>query len=380
MSSPGIEHDLRQQVLRALGAVMDSDKGGDIVTLGMVQDISINGVNVSFAIEVDPKRGPALEPLRQAAQSAVEKIHGIGHVQAVLTAERAAPPELKVRGNAPRGGAAAGGFSHKISSRPVAPQVKHIIAVASGKGGVGKSTVSANLALALAALGKKTGLLDADIYGASQPTMMGRRDKPVTNDDDMIVPLEAHGIKFMSMGFFVAADAPVIWRGPMVHSAVQQLLRDVVWGELDVLVIDLPPGTGDAQLSLAQYVPMSGAVIVSTPQDVALSEAKKGLKMFEKTGVPALGLIENMSYHICSHCGTREHIFGHGGVRAAAAELGVEFLGEIPLEVKVRENADAGTPIVAALPQHPIGEAFKNIAARIWMKLPEQVPTQKLKA
>jgi len=377
MSSPdAAAEQLKQQVLSALATVMDSDKGDNIVSLGMVQDVAVNGVNVSFAIEVDPKRGPALEPLRQAAQAAVEKIPGVAHVQAVLTAERAAPPELKVRGG---NAAGAGGFSHKISSKPVAPKVKHIIAVASGKGGVGKSTVSANLALAFAALGKKTGLLDADIYGASQPTMMGRRDKPVTNAQDMIEPLDAHGIKFMSMGFFVAADAPVIWRGPMVHSAVQQLLRDVDWGALDVLVIDLPPGTGDAQLSLAQYVPMSGAVIVSTPQDVALSEAKKGLKMFEKTGVPTLGLIENMSYHICSHCGTREHIFGHGGVREAAAALNVEFLGEIPLEVKVRENADAGTPIVAALPSHVIAESFKNIAARLWMKLPEQASAQKIK-
>jgi ATP-binding protein involved in chromosome partitioning len=255
-----------------------------------------------------------------------------------------------------------------------------MIAVASGKGGVGKSTVAANLALAFAALGKKAGLLDADIYGASQPTMMGLREKPESNADDMIVPPVRHGLKFMSMGFFVEPDAPVIWRGPMVHSAIQQLLRDVAWGKLDVLVIDLPPGTGDAQLSLAQYVPLSGAVIVSTPQDVALNEAKKGLRMFEKTGVPVLGMVENMSYHICSSCGHREHIFGHGGVKKASDALGVEFLGEIPLQTIIREKADAGLPIVAADPANVAAEAFKNIAARLWMRLPDMKSQQKIKA
>lgn len=226
-------------------------------------------------------------------------------------------------------------------------------------------------------MGKKVGLLDADIYGASQPVMMGARTKPETDDNDMILPLSQHGVTFMSMGFFVEPDAPVIWRGPMVHSAIQQLLRDVAWGELDVLVIDLPPGTGDAQLSLAQYVPLSGAVIVSTPQDVALNEAKKGLRMFEKTGVPVLGIIENMSYHNCSKCGHREDIFGHGGVRAAATALNVEFLGEIPLVKDIREKADAGKPLVAADPTHASSEVFKNIAARVWMKLPAERPAAK---
>ncbi len=362
----------KEMVLAALETIMDSDKSRDIVSLGMVQEIAVQGKTVSFAIEVDPKRGAALEPLRQAAQTAVEKIPGVESVMAVLTAERAAPPAMKTRG--------APAVSHKISSKPVAPDVKYIIAVASGKGGVGKSTVAANLALALHALGKKTGLLDADIYGSSQPLMMGKRERPETNEAEMILPLFAHGIKFMSMGFFIEADAPVIWRGPMVHSAVQQLLRDVLWGALDVLVVDLPPGTGDVQLSMAQYVPMAGAVIVSTPQDMALNEAKKGLKMFEKTGVPVLGLVENMSYHICTSCGAREHIFGHGGVAAAAKELNVEFLGEIPLQSIIRERADEGLPIVAADPAHAISQAFKNLAARVWMKLPEQKPAQKLKA
>ena len=364
----------QEQVLESLKRVIHPGKGKDIVTLGMVSGIGIMGDHVTFALEVDPAEGPKLEPLRQQAQTAVEKIPGVKKVTAVLTAERN-PPPMKVSG--PQPGA---GPQHKISSRPVAPQVKYMVAVASGKGGVGKSTVAANLALAFAAMGKKAGLLDADIYGSSQPTMMGLRQKPETNADDMIVPPERHGLKFMSMGFFVEADAPVIWRGPMVHSAIQQLLRDVAWGDLDVLVIDLPPGTGDAQLSLAQYVPLTGAVIVSTPQDVALNEAKKGLRMFEKTGVPVLGMVENMSYHICSSCGHREHIFGHGGVKTACDSLGVEFLGEIPLLSAIREQADAGLPIVAADPKSAPAEAFKNIAARVWMRLPDMRSHQKIKA
>jgi ATP-binding protein involved in chromosome partitioning len=365
-----------EQVLERLKQVIHPGRGVDIVTLGMVTGVSIMGDHVTFALEVDPAEGAKLEPLRQQAQQAAEKISGIKKVTAVLTAERNPPPP----GGRPAQGQSASSPQHKISSRPVAPLVKYMVAVASGKGGVGKSTVAANLALAFAAMGKKAGLLDADIYGSSQPTMMGLRQKPETNADDMIVPPEAHGLKFMSMGFFVEPDAPVIWRGPMVHSAIQQLLRDVAWGPLDVLVIDLPPGTGDAQLSLAQYVPLAGAVIVSTPQDVALNEAKKGLRMFEKTGVPVLGMVENMSYHICSNCNHREHIFGHGGVRTACERLNVEFLGEIPLLTAIREKADAGTPIVAADPKGMAAEAFKNIAARLWLKLPEMKSHQKIKA
>lgn len=363
----------KEHIVKALQGVIDPAKGKDIMSLGMVPEVVVDGDTVSFAIEVDPQRGAELEPLRQAAQKAAEEVAGVKTVHAVLTAERKSPPPLNVvsRPKQPQGG------QHKISSRPVAPKVKHMIAVASGKGGVGKSTVSANIALAFAALGKKTGLLDADIYGASQPVMMGLREKPESTEDDMIVPLEAHGVKFMSMGFFVEPESPVIWRGPMVHAAIQQLLRDVDWGELDILVIDLPPGTGDAQLSLAQYVPLSGAVIVSTPQDVALNEAKKGLRMFEKTGVPVLGIIENMSYHTCANCGHREDIFGHGGVQDAAKYLDVEFLGELPLDKIIREKADTGRPLVAAEPAHAASEVFKNIAARVWMKLPEQRPAAK---
>lgn len=329
-----------------------------------ISDIAISSGDVIFAIEIDPKQAQSFEPVRVKAEQAVAALAGVNSVRAVLTAERHAPPTTAAKQPA---------FSHKISNKPVAPNVKHIIAVASGKGGVGKSTVSANLALALSALGKKTGLCDADIYGASQPRMMGLRTRPETDDDGMIIPPQAHGIKIMSMGFFVEEGAPVIWRGPMVHSAIQQLLRDVDWGDLDVLVIDLPPGTGDAQLSLAQYVPLAGAVIVSTPQEVALSEAKKAIAMFGKTNVPVLGMVENMSFHQCVNCGHREHIFDHGKARATAADLQIDFLGEIPLTMAVREHGDGGMPIVAADPSHPASDVFKNIAARVWMKLETRV-------
>ncbi len=351
----------REQVLQALSAVVDTK---------MVSDVAIDKGHVIFALEVGLDKGAALEPLRQKAEAEVLKIEGVQKVTAVLTAEKNAPP-------APAAAASKTNFGHKISSRPVAPFVRHIVAVASGKGGVGKSTVAANLAASLQAMGKKTGLLDADIYGSSQPRMMGLHEKPATNDLDMIEPLTAHGMKVMSMGFFVDPERPVIWRGPMVHSAIQQLLRDVEWGDLDVLVIDLPPGTGDAQLSLAQYVPLSGAVIVSTPQEVALSEAIKAVRMFEKTNVPVLGMVENMSYHDCTACGHREHIFDHGKARQTAQKLGIEFLGEIPLMTAVREKADAGAPISVAEPAHASSVAFKNIAARVYTALPEKKPELK---
>jgi len=366
--------ETKEKVLEALARAVDP-------ALGRPGDVTVDGDAVYATIEVDPAKGAALEPMRQAVQAAIEAVPGVRTAQAILTAERKSPPPLSVKGaprpdtkGAPR--AAGGGVSHKISSRPVAPQVRFIIAVASGKGGVGKSTVAANLAAAFARLGKHTGLLDADIYGASQPIMTGLSGRPQTNDDDMIVPpvcdIAGKPLKVMSMGFFVERGAPVIWRGPMVHSAIQQLFRDVDWGALDVLVVDLPPGTGDAQLSLAQYVPLSGAVIVSTPQDVALSEAEKGLRMFEKTNVPVLGIVENMSYHTCENCGHREDIFAHGGARAAAVRLNVPFLGEIPLVAAIRAQGDAGVPIVAADAAHPASDVFMNIAARLWAVLPEK--------
>ncbi|MBI3441320.1 MAG: Mrp/NBP35 family ATP-binding protein [Proteobacteria bacterium] len=343
-----------EQVIDRLKPIIDP-------ACGKVSGICVEDGKVTFSIDIDPARGQEMEPVRQNAQAAVEKMPGVISVTAILTAERKPPPPPPQKQPV-----------HKISQRPVAPQVKHIIAIASGKGGVGKSTVAANLAMSFLSMGKKTGLLDADIYGASQPRMMGLRRRPESTTDDMIIPPVAHGLKVMSMGFFIEENVPVIWRGPMVHTAIQQLFRDVEWGDLDILVVDMPPGTGDAQLSLAQYIPLSGAVIVSTPQDVALSEAKKGLLMFQEVKVPVLGLIENMSYHLCSNCGHREDIFDHGKVREAATRLGVEFLGEVPLHVDIRKAADTGTPLVAAQANHAISELYKNIAARIWTNLPAE--------
>jgi len=249
------------------------------------------------------------------------------------------------------------------------PSIKSIVAVASGKGGVGKSTTAANLALALAAIGRKVGVLDADIYGPSMPRMLGISGKPHSRDGKALEPMSNYGVECMSMGFLVAEDTPMIWRGPMVQSALTQMLRDVTWGELDVLVVDMPPGTGDAQLTMAQQVPLAGAVIVSTPQDIALLDARKGLNMFRKVDVPVLGFIENMSYFLCPHCGERSDIFSHGGARKEAEKLGVEFLGEIPLDISIRETSDGGKPIVLSQPDSPHAKVYKQIAARLWEKL-----------
>jgi ATP-binding protein involved in chromosome partitioning len=248
------------------------------------------------------------------------------------------------------------------------PGVRSIIAVASGKGGVGKSTTATNLALALASQGLKVGMLDADIYGPSQPRMLGISGRPNSPDGKVLTPLENYGVKCMSMGFLVAEDTPMIWRGPMVQSALQQMLRDVEWGELDVIVVDMPPGTGDAQLTMAQQVPLTGAVIVSTPQDIALIDAKKGLNMFRKVDVPVLGIVENMSVFVCPNCGHESHIFSHGGAKKEAERLGMEFLGEMPLHIAIRETSDSGKPIVVSDPESPQAKAYQAIAKRIWEK------------
>jgi ATP-binding protein involved in chromosome partitioning len=352
-----------KQVLDALAAVRDPDKGGDIVSLGMVSGIVVRDGNVGFAIEVEPARGPRLEPLRKAAEAAVEALPGVVSVTAVLTAEAT-----------PRGGRAAPPpHAHarpEAAARPaLAPGVKAIVAVASGKGGVGKSTVAANLALAAKANGLGVGVLDADIYGPSMPRMLGISGRPRSADGRILQPMENYGVKCMSIGFLVPEDTPMIWRGPMVMSALQQMLRDVAWGELDLMIVDMPPGTGDAQLTMAQQVALAGAVIVSTPQDIALIDARRGLAMFDKVNVPVLGIIENMSYFLCPHCGERSEIFGHGGARREAARLGAEFLGEVPLDVAIRETSDEGRPIVATDPGSPYAETFRAIAARIWEKL-----------
>jgi ATP-binding protein involved in chromosome partitioning len=324
---------IKENVLKALGSVRDPERGSDIVALGMVQglQVAIDG-RVLFSLAVDPARGAALEPLRQAAEKAASAVSGVKEVRAVLTAEKPVAPD-------PHG---------MNKNPPLVLPVKKIIAVASGKGGVGKSTVAFNFAIALAQTGLKVGLLDADIYGPSVPRLSGIANCKPGMKDGKLQPLEAHGVKLMSMGFLVDEEKPMIWRGPMVQTALYQMMRDVEWGSdenpLDILIVDMPPGTGDAQLTMAQKVPLAGAVIVSTPQDLALIDARKAIEMFRKTNVPVLGIVENMSTYVCSNCGHEEHIFGHGGAKAEAEKLGVPFLGEIPLRADIREKSDAGVP------------------------------------
>jgi ATP-binding protein involved in chromosome partitioning len=357
-----------QQILDALGQVRDPDKGKDIVALNMVTGVVVRDGNVGFAIEVESERGPRLEPLRKAAEAAVEALPGVVSVTAVLTAESRPPPG----GQRPPPHAHAhsqGQRPAQAAQRGAVPGVGAIVAVASGKGGVGKSTVAANLALALRANGLSVGVLDADIYGPSMPRMLGISGRPQTEDGKTLRPMENYGLKCMSMGFLVPEDTAMIWRGPMVMSALNQMLRDVLWGELDIMVVDLPPGTGDAQLTMAQQVPLAGAVIVSTPQDIALIDARRGLSMFQKVDVPVLGIIENMSYFLCPHCGERSDIFSHGGARREAERLGCDFLGEVPLDLAIRETSDEGRPITVSDPGSPHARLFREIAARVWNKV-----------
>lgn len=349
-------------IMAVLARVKDPVRQQDIVTLGMVSGLQVEQGNVTFLLVVDPKNGAALEPLRQAAESAVMGLPGVRKVTAILTAERALANE-----NAP------------ASKRPAPqtlremPAVRHIIAVASGKGGVGKSTVAVNLALALRRMGLSVGLMDADIYGPSMPRMLNIHEKPVVGENKKLIPISTYGIKVMSMGFMVDEAAPMIWRGPMIQSAVRQFLEDVDWADtssgrrtdLDVLVVDMPPGTGDAQLTLVQKVPLTGAIIVSTPQDIALIDARKGLAMFQKTNVPILGIIENMSYYCCPQCGSRSEIFGHGGARAEAEKMNVPFLGEIQLHPVIRSLSDAGTPVVVERPDSHEARPYIDIAAQL---------------
>ncbi|MBC7951667.1 MAG: iron-sulfur cluster carrier protein ApbC [Rhodospirillaceae bacterium] len=343
------------QILDALKTVMDPQRNADIVTLGMVSGVAVKSGHVAFAIEIDPKRAAELEPVRKAAEDAVNKLAGVLTVSAVLTAQRQAQQAHQQH-------------QHK-AERPLLPHVKSIVAVASGKGGVGKSTTAINLAMALSQMGLKVGLFDADIYGPSMPRMMGITGEPVSPDGEVLLPMENYGVKCMSIGFLVPEDSPVIWRGPMVMGALNQLMRDVEWGELDVMIIDMPPGTGDTQLTMSQNVPLTGAVIVSTPQDIALLDARKGLNMFRKVEVPVLGIIENMSYYVCPKCGDEAHIFGHGGAKAEAARLSAEFLGEIPLDIAIRETSDQGAPIVVSRPSSPHAQAYRDIAVKIWDKV-----------
>ena len=354
-----------EQILDALKTVVDGDE--DIVSLGMVSGLQVKDGHVAFAIEVAAERGPQLEPLRKQAEQVVHALPGVVSVTVVLTAERQAPA-AGGNGGAPAAPQARPQAAPQAAA-PLMPGVNAIVAVASGKGGVGKSTVAVNLALGLAAGGHAVGVLDADIYGPSMPRMLGISGKPVSTDGRRLEPMENFGIKCMSMGFLVDEETPTIWRGPMVTSALQQMMRDVNWGALDVMIVDMPPGTGDAQLTMAQQVPLAGAVIVSTPQDIALLDARKGLNMFRQVDVPVFGFIENMSYFACPHCGERSEIFSHGGARREADRLGIDFLGEIPLDIAIRETSDSGRPIVVSQPDSAQAKTYRAIADKVWEKV-----------
>ena len=357
---------IKNAVIDRLRQIKGPDLEGDIVSLGLVSDVFVSDGRVAFSITVPAARAQELEPLRQAAEKVVKEVEGVENAMVALPAERApgsAPPRPPQPAPAPR--APKPPQEEQAAAKPGVPGIKHIVAVASGKGGVGKSTTTANLALGMAANGLKVGVLDADIYGPSVPRLFNVSGRPEALSGRMLKPLEGYGIKVMSMGFMVEEETPMIWRGPMVISALTQMLREVAWGELDVLVVDMPPGTGDAQLTMAQQVPLAGAVIVSTPQDLALIDARKGLAMFKKVDVPVLGIVENMSYFLCPDCGSRQDIFGLGGARADAERLGVPFLGEVPLAMKIRETSDAGTPIVVSDPEGQSAQIYKEIAGKV---------------
>src|SRR5258705_11934699 len=354
----------KEDVLAALAAVKSPD-GTPLRQTGKLSDVVVSDGKVFFSITVDASVVPQWEPVRKAAEAAVRAVPGVASAMVALTGERTAgqprtaPPPARAAGHgqahAPRG------------ERPVQgpPGVAAIVAVASGKGGVGKSTTAINLALGLRDLGLKVGVLDADIYGPSVPKLLGIRGKPETLGGNRLKPMQGYGLTVMSIGFLVAEDTPMIWRGPMVMSALTQMLREVEWGTLDIMIVDMPPGTGDAQLTMAHQVPLKGAVIVSTPQDLALIDARRGIAMFKRVNVPVLGIVENMSYFLCPHCGTRSDIFGHGGARREAERLGVPFLGEVPLEMTIRETSDAGLPIFATQPDTPHARAYRTSAANV---------------
>jgi ATP-binding protein involved in chromosome partitioning len=365
-----------KDVLEKLRTIRGPDMEGNIVDMGLVSDVFISDGKAYFSITVPAERAKELEPLRLAAERAVKDMPGMKGAFAALTADKKAAsggqPVSRPQATAP-----AHGHSHPHAHphpprpqgapapKPGIPGVKHIIAVASGKGGVGKSTTAVNIALGLQTLGLKAAILDADIYGPSVPRLLHISGRPQQIDGKMIRPMENYGLKAMSMGFLVDEEVAMIWRGPMIQSALLQMLREVAWGELDVLVVDMPPGTGDAQLTMAQQVPLSGAVIVSTPQDLALIDARKAITMFNKVEIPLLGLVENMSHFVCPNCGTSHDIFGHGGARREAEKIGVTFLGEVPLAMTIRENSDAGTPVVISAPDGAHAKVYREIATKI---------------
>jgi len=346
----------QQDVQQAVQAVVDPATGQGLLDLAQMKNVRINGADVSFDIEMGYPAQSQHPALRQALVAAVRALPGVGNVSVQIA--------TKVGAHAAQHGLA------------LLPQVKNIIAVASGKGGVGKSTTAANLALALAAEGAQVGVLDADIYGPSMPIMLGVHGRPESRDGKSMEPLMGHGLQVISIGFLVGADQAMVWRGPMATQALDQLLRQTHWHELDYLIVDMPPGTGDIQLSLSQRVPLSGAVIVTTPQDIALADARKGVTMFEKVGVPILGLVENMAVHICTHCGHAEHIFGLDGGKRYAAEKGIDYLGALPLALSIREQADSGTPTVVAEPDGDVAATYRHMARQMAAKLARRASDQ----
>jgi ATP-binding protein involved in chromosome partitioning len=338
----------REQVMDALRTIQDPDLHKDIVTLGFVKDVKVDGETVDFTIELTTPACPVKDEMKAEAERKVAALPGVGTARATMTAD--------VR--------ARGGFG-----RQAVPGIRNIVAVGAGKGGVGKSTTAVNLAVALRATGARVGLMDTDVYGPNIPQMLGVHEPPEVSEDRKMIPPEAHGIKVISMGMLVPPDQPVIWRGPMLHGAVQQFMRDVVWGELDYLVVDLPPGTGDVSLSMAQSVPVAGAVVVTTPQGVSVSDVRKAVGMFRQLNIPVLGVMENMSYFVCGHCQERTEIFGHGGGAAMAKDMGIPFLGEVPIDTRVRSGGDEGRPIVAEAPDSPAARAFIEVAGKVAAQL-----------
>jgi ATP-binding protein involved in chromosome partitioning len=334
----------KDQVLSALRGVVDPDLHKDIVSLGFVKDLAVRGGEVDFTIELTTPACPVKEDMKAQAEALVLAVPGVTAARAKMTAN------VSTRGG---------------MGRQQVPGIRNIVAVGAGKGGVGKSTTSVNLAVALAQKGARVGLLDGDVYGPNIPQMLGLSEAPEVSPDKRILPPEALGIRVISMGMLVPPDQPIIWRGPMLHSAVQQFMRDVAWGEIDYLVVDLPPGTGDVALSMAQSVPMAGAVVVTTPQGVSVADVKKAVGMFRQLSIPVLGVIENMSYFVCGHCGERTDIFGNGGGRRMAEEMQIPFLGEVPIDTRVRSGGDEGRPIVAVAPDSPAAQAFLDLASRV---------------
>ena len=363
----------KEQVLAALAKV-PAPGGGALTESKVLSDIVVSDGKVFFSLTVDAATVKAWEPVRAAAEAAVRAIPGVQSALVALTAERspgaARGPQPAHVATQPRAQGAPAAHAHPADKvQPGIPGVDAVIAVASGKGGVGKSTTAVNLALGLRDLGLKVGMLDADIYGPSLPKLLAIKEKPQTVGGNRLKPIERYGLTVMSIGFLIDEETPMIWRGPMVMSAITQMLREVEWGKLDIMVVDMPPGTGDAQLTMAQQVPLKGAVIVSTPQDLALIDARRGVAMFKRVNVPVLGVVENMSYFLCPSCGTRSDIFSHGGAHKEADRLGVPFLGEVPLHMTIREKSDAGLPVVATEPDGPHAKIYRDIAARVLAQL-----------